>query len=190
MPENPGRMPKAQVKRVSGQPTLGDYLANRKILLRSMSGDDIPELKQMVFAIYDEYGEKRLRRWYEQKHPEVFDSEVFGKNPERRVAHILEDPSTGSIVGSGILIQPDLKTPEIGEISKLYLHPSVRGQGFGRLLLEDLIRQARRMEYDELFLVTRVKFTDAIPFYRTAGFRKVKNDVYNVACSIKMKMRL
>src|SRR4051794_19132869 len=51
----------------------------------------------------------------------------------------------GHVLGCGGLYPAAEKSVEL---RKMYFRPSLRGQGVGRRLLEDLVSEARRLEFD------------------------------------------
>ena len=59
------------------------------------------------------------------------------------------------------------------EIRKMYLLPAFRGQGLGRLLLEQLVAEARQRGYRRLVLETASVLTSAEALYRSFGFLEV-----------------
>jgi len=61
----------------------------------------------------------------------------------------------------------------VGEIQRMYVLPSFRGEGIGRAILERLIDDARSIGYHQLKLES-LKFLDAAhSLYRSMGFREI-----------------
>ena len=60
------------------------------------------------------------------------------------------------------------------EVKHLYLRPQTRGRGWGRLLLDDLERRARRWGAAELVLDTHHTLEAAGGLYASAGFREIE----------------
>ena len=58
-----------------------------------------------------------------------------------------------------------------GELMRIAVEPSSRGQGFGRKLLETLTETAARNGVDEIALEVRVSNQRAIALYKSFGFR-------------------
>jgi GNAT superfamily N-acetyltransferase len=59
------------------------------------------------------------------------------------------------------------------EVKHLWLDPSTRGRGYGRLLLEELERRARDFGATELVLDTNASLEAAAGLYRSSGFVSV-----------------
>ena len=64
-------------------------------------------------------------------------------------------------------------TPRIGYLKRMWVSPSMRGCGFGRLTLEELESQARSLGMTTLRLETNRALTEAIRLYRASGYREV-----------------
>jgi GNAT superfamily N-acetyltransferase len=59
------------------------------------------------------------------------------------------------------------------EMKRLYVQPSLRGQGAGRMLVEKLIDEARSIGYSRMVLDTLPTMQDAHKLYRKIGFREI-----------------
>jgi len=63
---------------------------------------------------------------------------------------------------------------QICEMKRLYLRPAFRGKGFGRVLADRIIAEARQIGYQRMRLDTvEPVMKDAVAMYRRIGFREI-----------------
>jgi putative acetyltransferase len=64
--------------------------------------------------------------------------------------------------------------PGICEMKRLYLRPSFRGKGLGRVIAEKIVTEARNIGYQRMRLDTiEPIMKDAVEMYRKLGFREI-----------------
>ena len=64
-------------------------------------------------------------------------------------------------------------TPSVAEIQRMYVQPHVRGAGAGRLLLQQLLSDAREIGYEAVRLESLKFLSAAHALYRSAGFVEI-----------------
>src|SRR6185437_2837845 len=142
---------------------------------------DFEAVHNMVRPIYDEprfndskrgFSLWRVGRFYD-RFPDIERGEYRGQDPTRRCALLLEEKRSGRAVGVSVVIKPEDPDATVGELALVYLAPEYRGLGLGAWMVETVIRQAKKVGYKRLQLMTRIEFGDAIALYEKVGFRQV-----------------
>ena len=64
-------------------------------------------------------------------------------------------------------------TPSVAEIQRMYVQPHVRGVGVGRLLLQQLLSDARAIGYEAVRLESLKFLSAAHALYKSAGFVEI-----------------
>ena len=72
-----------------------------------------------------------------------------------------------------------------GEMKRLYLRPAFQGQGFGRLLAEHIMLDARQIGYQRLLLDTLPIMQSAQAMYAKLGFQETSAYVHNPVEGVK-----
>jgi GNAT superfamily N-acetyltransferase len=74
--------------------------------------------------------------------------------------------------------RPGLPSPNAAEIKRMYVAPSVQGQGLSRLVLAELESSARAAGIDWLVLETGLPQQSAVSLYRSSGYTEVDGTPY------------
>src|ERR1700722_8210231 len=61
----------------------------------------------------------------------------------------------------------------ICEMKRLYVMPEIRGQGIGKLLIQRVIEEARKLNYRKMLLDTLPTMTAAQEIYKDLGFTEI-----------------
>jgi ribosomal protein S18 acetylase RimI-like enzyme len=123
---------------------------------RSAEAPDASSVAELVDAAYGHYVERigGLPRPMTDDYAEVI------RNRQVTVAE-----SHGAIVGIIVLTVTD----EGFLIDNVAVHPSHRGTGLGRALLEFAEAEARRAGFDSIYLYTHEKMTENLALYTSIG---------------------
>jgi putative acetyltransferase len=136
--------------------------------LRAASNKDIPQVKELVFAVLTEYGLK--------PDPEGTDADL--KDIEATyiasggMFSVLEN-EVGQVLGTVALFPLSSTTCEL---RKMYLDKNARGSGQGRRLLKHALSEARRLGFKIVELETASVLQDAIQMYIKYGFKPIERE--------------
>ncbi len=144
---------------------------------RKMTQEDVPAVidvhRQSVYGLCAEhYTEQQMEVWtglFRQKM-----SEDGMKNRDNIGIVALQD---GRIVGYGFLNTADK------EVKGVYLLPEVAGRGLGREIVSRLESFAREHHLNGLTLGAT---TNAVPFYESCGFSRVKDEIFELAADCRL----
>jgi putative acetyltransferase len=80
----------------------------------------------------------------------------------------------GAVVGcSACRVHDDETTGKVAEVKKVYLHPSMRGQGWGRRLIEKVESYAGERGIDVMICWSDTRFQGAHAAYEALGYVRI-----------------
>ena len=142
--------------------------------LRAASNQDRPAIERLVFGVLKEFGLS--------PDPGVSDADLRDIEAAYLRSGGMFDvlvSGAGEIVGS-IGLYPVSKST--CELRKMYLDPSIRGQGHGRRLLEHALARARQLGFSRVTLETANVLKAAISLYEGYGFKEYTPDHKSCRC--------
>jgi ribosomal protein S18 acetylase RimI-like enzyme len=92
--------------------------------------------------------------------------------PERHGASWLIDGDDGLLGSLGLTVE----RPGHGRVRWFVLDPSLRGQGVGRRMVDEMMQTAREISLESMDLVTFSALVAAAHLYRSVGFRVVAEE--------------
>ena len=95
--------------------------------------------------------------------------------------------SGGNIVGTvGLYLMDEYRC----ELRKMYFAPVIRGQGWGKSVLDRAIRKAQDLGFSEMRLETASVLIEAIGLYQSFGFEELPADPHEPRCDRTFAMTL
>ena len=130
-------------------------------LLRPVVLEDVPSILSLIDEVYGEYGCK-LDAENEERH--LLDPGAYFRADGGEFWVVEEDGAVRATVA--VQLHTDAS-----ELKSLYVHSSLRRQGWGRKLTNLAIEHARQSGRRRMFLWSDTRFTDAHRLYRSLGFQ-------------------
>ena len=131
--------------------------------LRTTVPEDIPGILQLVGEVYSEY-DCVLDAEGEERH--LLEPGPYFRGHGGEFWVVEEDGRVRATVA--VMLHEDA-----GELKTLYVHPSLRRQGWGRRLTMLAIDYARAAGKGRMILWSDTRFADAHRLYRKLGFREM-----------------
>jgi GNAT superfamily N-acetyltransferase len=89
--------------------------------------------------------------------------------PPRGIFLVVRDDDGQAVACGGVTRFDDTR----GELKRMYVLPEARGRGLGRLVLDELERQARRLGFASLVLETGDRQEAALALYLNSGYERI-----------------
>jgi DNA-binding MarR family transcriptional regulator/GNAT superfamily N-acetyltransferase len=133
--------------------------------------------------------------WIVQSHGELYAREYgWNQRMEALVARVVADyldhfdparehcwiaERNGENVGS-VFVTKDAERAGVAKLRMLLVHPSARGLGIGKRLVDECTRFARDAGYHTISLWTNSVLTAARGIYAAAGYRMIREEVHDI----------
>ncbi|MBL7799182.1 MAG: GNAT family N-acetyltransferase [Chitinophagales bacterium] len=85
----------------------------------------------------------------------------------------------GVVVGGGGIFPTDGLPSDTCELVKMYLHPTARGYGFGKKLIEQCVLTAKENGFNNIYLETMPELKQALNVYEKLGFNYLSEPLGN-----------
>jgi putative acetyltransferase len=138
-------------------------LHSGQYIIRPATNTDIPFIQQIVFTVLVEYG---LPPNDHGKDEDLKDIEKNYFTPNGFFG-VLENQNNQEIIGTYGLMAMN---KESCELRKMYLLKPFRGQGLGKLMVENALAMAHALGYRKIMLETISPLIEAIALYQKYGF--------------------
>ena len=155
-----------------------------EIIIREIQPDDNKQIEAIIRACFHEFKIPLEGTAYtDVETPRMFESY---QNPNDIYYVIAQGKRI--LGGGGIKPLRDSQS-EICEIQKMYFSPDIRGKGYGKLLFEKCLEQAKKLGYKQCYLESASQLKAAIHIYESYGFKHLKEALGNTghySCGVWM----
>ncbi len=143
-------------------------MADSNLDLRALAPQDDAALARVIRQVLKEFGADREGFAFVDEELDRMSAHYQGPNAGY---HVLVHGDR--IVGGGGFAPLRGGDPVTAELKKMYFLPDVRGQGFGRKLIENILRDAQKAGYQQIYLETTEGMKDALRLYEKLGFQRL-----------------
>ena len=154
------------------------------VIIRKINSQDDVALASIIKKTFDEF---QLPK----------EGTVYADKSTNHLSKVFEEPGSvyliaeegGKVLG-GCGVFPTAGLPEgCVELVKFYLSESARGKGLGKVLIDETIKEAKLLNYTNMYLESFPSLTAAIAIYNAYGFKKLNAPIGNsghFACNVWM----
>jgi putative acetyltransferase len=153
-----------------------------RVRIREANAADAPAIRAIVVDTLAEYG-----FGVESEGTDADLADVPASYQDRGGIFRVVVDDAGVVVGCGGLYP---LAGGVVELRKMYFRPSIRGRGMGRVLLDDLIAEARERKFDRIELETASNLAAAIALYERAGFAETHGAGHSCRCDRTFALNL
>lgn len=145
-----------------------------EICVRPATNGDCEKVKALVSGVLREYGLE-----FDPNRADADLSDIEANYIKAGgLFEILED-ARGNLLGTVGLFPIDAETVEL---RKMYFDKSLRGRGFGKKMLERMIKGARELKFKKIYLETASVLREAIGLYEKYGFKPTPEGIHSARC--------
>ncbi len=155
---------------------------NPAFSIRCADNKDIPEIKNHVFSVLNEYGLKPDPCSTDTDLDDIESYYFQGGGVFYVAVH-----NTTEIIGSFGLSPVDGQTCEL---RKMYLKETHRGKGIGRMMMERSMREAKDRGFIRMVLESATVLKEALGLYTSYGFREYTPPHLSSRCDVAFYLDL
>ena len=134
---------------------------------RPIQPKDIKQVADLIRIVMTEFS--CVGEGYSINDPEI-DDMFSAYNHERAAFYVIE--KDGKILGCGGIAPLEGADGKTCELRKMYFYPELRGQGWGKKMLNHCLKIAREKGYTQCYLETVERMEQANILYQKMGFEK------------------
>jgi len=159
-------------------------MSSNHFLIREIKPEDNISIKRIIKAIFPEFKMSLVGTAYEDEEtPRMFES--YQGQKEIYLVLVINN----IVVGGGGIKPLRNFNPEVCELQKMYLSPSVRGKGLGKKLFDRCLYEAKKFGYEKCYLESASQLKTAIHLYEKSGFQYLEEslgDTGHYSCGVWM----
>jgi GNAT superfamily N-acetyltransferase len=152
-----------------------------RAFIRPATNDDGVAVRELVASVLAEFGLPNNRPGTDD---DLLDIEAWY---DAHGTHLWVLVENGTIIGTTAILRVNASTCEL---RKMYLRPSARGRGFGSMLVDLCIQEARERGFGRIQLETAEALTDAMRLYERRGFRSTGTPGDELGCGVEYVLDL
>ena len=138
-------------------------------VIRNIKKEDNKAVEKLIRSVMAEYN--CIGEGYSCEDPEMSDMYSAYKSSDAAFFIIQYEHQIVSCGGFAPLANSDKK---ICELRKMYFYQKIRGLGLGKKLLQLIIKQARAIGFEKIYLETVSRMEAANKLYQNNGFKALK----------------
>jgi putative acetyltransferase len=159
-----------------------------ELIIREIEQKDNKALAAIIRSVLAEFKANRPGTvYYDPTTDDLYS--LFQMNGSKYWVALYDD----EIVGGAGVYPTDGLPLGCCELVKLYLVSTVRGKGFGKMLIEKCFSTAKEFDFDAIYLETMPELGTAVGLYEKCGFEYLKGPLGNsghFGCAIWMLKKL
>ena len=140
-------------------------MSDSPILIREIRPGDNPALKSIIKSIFHEFELPFVGTAYEDHETANMFESYQGDN---EFYYVLEEK--GEVIGGAGIRPLREESPGICELQKMYFKPEARGKGWGKLIFDRCLKDAKALGYKQCYLESASVLKAAISIYEKNGF--------------------
>jgi putative acetyltransferase len=152
--------------------------------IREIQFNDNSQIETVIKSIFIELQLPLTGTVYE----DIETTQMFESYQEEKAVYFVIEEA-GQVKGGAGIKALASEVPSICELQKMYIAPEIRGNGYGKQLLDYCLDAAKSMSYKQCYLETLSELTTAQKLYKQYGFKYIESSMGNTghnSCGVRM----
>lgn len=147
--------------------------------IRKIQPEDNQKIEEIVKAAILEFGLPIAGSAYEDSDTSAMYEAYLDDNA---IYYVVEDEN--EVIGGGGIKRLQGHSANICELQKMYLKPTARGKGYGKIIFDMCLNAAKELGYQQCYLESDPGMTTAINIYEKNGFKHLKGPIGNTGHTV------